>query len=89
MHPCRLLPLRMNRRMSPLIIDDWIKRENDELKKEIAAMREDMRLMEHRLDTVWWKMAALATVITIAVGKVFGNSILSWVTEAMSWVIGC
>lgn len=89
MHPHRLPPQRMYRRMSPLLIDDWIKRENDELKKEIAAMREDMRLMEHRLDTVWWKMAVLATVITIAVGKVFGNSILSWVTEAMSWVIGC
>ena len=89
MHPHRFPPQRMKRRMSPLLIDDWIKRENDELKKEIAAMREDMRLMEHRLDTVWWKMVALATVITIAVGKVFGNSILSWVTEAMSWVIGC
>ena len=88
MHPHRLPP-RKKRRMSPLLIDDWIKRENDELKKEIAEMREDMRLMEHRLDTVWWKMAVLATVITVAVGKVFGNSILSWVTEAASWVIGC
>ena len=88
MHPHRLPP-RKQRRMSPLLIDDWIKRENDELRKEIAEMREDMRLMEHRLDTVWWKMAVLATVITVAVGKVFGNSILSWVTEAASWVIGC
>ena len=88
MHPNRLPP-RKKRRMSPLLIDEWIKRENDELKKEIAEMREDMRLMEHRLDTVWWKMAVLATVITVAVGKVFGNSILSWVTEAASWVIGC
>lgn len=88
MHPHRFPP-PMKRRMSPLLIDDWIKRENDELKKEIAEMRQDMRLMEHRLDTVWWKMAVLATVITVAVGKVFGNSILSWVTEAASWVIGC
>ena len=88
MHPHRFPP-PMKRRMSPLLIDDWIKRENDELRKEIAEMREDMRLMEHRLDTVWWKMAVLATVITVAVGKVFGNSILSWVTEAASWVIGC
>lgn len=88
MHPHRFPP-PMKRRMSPLLIDDWIKRENDELKKEIAEMRQDMRLMEHRLDTVWWKMAVLATVITVAVGKVFGNSILSWMTEAASWVIGC
>ena len=88
MHPHRFPP-PMKRRMNPLLIDDWIKRENDELRKEIAEMREDMRLMEHRLDTVWWKMAVLATVITVAVGKVFGNSILSWVTEAASWVIGC
>lgn len=87
MHPHRLR--RMKRKARKMLIDDWIKRENDELKKEIAEMREDMRIMEHRLDTMWWKMAVLATAITVAVGKVFGNSILSWITEAAGWVIGC
>lgn len=74
------------RRMRRLLIDDWIKRENDQLKKEIDELRQDMRIMEHRMDTIWWKMAALATVITIAIGKIFGNSIITWVTEIIGGV---
>lgn len=65
-------------------LDDWIRVQNEELKKQIAELREDLRVTQHRIDTIWWKVAAVATLCTIAVGKVFGKSIL----ECMTWALG-
>ncbi len=65
-------------------IDDWIKQRNAELERQIAEVKEDLRVTQHRIDTIWWKVAAVATLCTIAVGKVFGKSIL----ECMSWALG-
>ena len=67
-----------------MIIDDWIKRENEELKTQIAELRQDLRDTQHRIDSIWWNVAVVATVCTIAVGKVFGKSIL----ECMTWALG-
>ena len=67
-----------------MIIDEWIKRENEELKKQIAELRQDLRDTQHRIDSIWWKVAVVATVCTVAVGKVFGKSIL----ECMTWALG-
>lgn len=65
-------------------IDDWIKQRNAELERQIAEVKEDLRVTQHRIDTIWWKVAVVATLCTIAVGKVFGKSIL----ECMSWALG-
>ena len=65
-------------------IDDWIKQRNAELERQIAEVKEDLRVTQHRIDTLWWKVAVVATLCTIAVGKVFGKSIL----ECMSWALG-
>ena len=65
-------------------IDDWIKQKNADLERQIGELREDLRETQHRLDGVWWKVAVVATLCTIAVGKVFGKSIL----ECASWALG-
>lgn len=65
-------------------IDDWIKQRNAELERQIAEVKEDLRVTQHRIDTIWWKVAVVTTLCTIAVGKVFGKSIL----ECMSWALG-
>lgn len=65
-------------------IDDWIKQRNAELERQIAEVKEDLRVTQHRIDTIWWKVAVVATLCTIAVGKVFGKSIL----ECASWALG-
>ena len=65
-------------------IDDWIKQKNADLERQIGELREDLRQTQHRLDSVWWKVAVVATLCTIAVGKVFGKSIL----ECATWALG-
>ena len=50
-------------------IDDWIKQRNAELERQIAEVKEDLRVTQHRIDTIWWKVAVVATLCTIAVGK--------------------
>lgn len=67
-----------------MIIDEWIKRENEELKNQIAELRQDLRETQHRIDSIWWKVAVVTALVTVAVGKVFGKSIL----ECVSWVVG-
>lgn len=67
-----------------MIIDEWIKRENEELKNQIAELRQDLRETQHRIDSIWWKVAVVTALVTVAVGKVFGKSIL----ECVSWALG-
>jgi cell division septum initiation protein DivIVA len=67
-----------------MIIDEWIKRENEELKNQIAELRQDLRETQHRIDSIWWKVAVVTALVTVAVGKVFGKSIL----ECVSWAVG-
>ena len=67
-----------------MIIDEWIKRENEELKNQIAELRQDLRETQHRIDSIWWMVAVVTALVTVAVGKVFGKSIL----ECVSWAVG-
>ena len=67
-----------------MIIDEWIKRENEELKNQIAELRQDLRATQHRIDSIWWKVAVVTALVTVAVGNVFGKSIL----ECVSWAVG-
>ena len=67
-----------------MIIEEWIKRENEELKNQIAELRQDLRETQHRIDSIWWKVAVVTALVTVAVGKVFGKSIL----ECVSWAVG-
>ena len=75
---------RTNRRMIQVLLDDWIKQQNEDLKAQIAELRQDLRNTQHRIDGIWWKVAAVTALVTVAVGKVFGRSII----ECMSWAIG-
>ena len=67
-----------------MIIDDWIKRENEELKNQIAELRQDLRETQHLIDFIWWKVAVVTALVTVAVGKVFGKSII----ECATWALG-
>lgn len=70
-----------------LQLDDWIKAQNNELKTQIAELREDLRATQHRIDGIWWKVAVIAAAVTIAVGKVFGKSIVECITWALGGII--
>lgn len=67
-----------------MIIDEWIKRENEALKTQIAELRQDLRETQHRIDSIWWKVAVVTALVTVAVGKVFGRSIV----ECITWAVG-
>ena len=75
---------RTNRRMIQVLLDDWIKQQNEDLKAQIAELRQDLRNTQHRIDGIWWKVAVVTALVTVAVGKVFGKSIL----ECISWAVG-
>lgn len=75
---------RTNRREKKMLLDDWIKQQNEDLKAQIAELRQDLRNTQHRIDGIWWKVAVVTALVTVAVGKVFGKSIL----ECLSWAMG-
>ena len=75
---------RTNRRKRRMLLDDWIKQQNEDLKAQIAELRQDLRNTQHRIDGIWWKVAVVTALVTVAVGKVFGRSII----ECVSWALG-
>lgn len=70
-----------------MLLDDWIKQENEQLKHQIDELRADLRMTQHRIDTIWWKVAVIATLVTVAVGKVFGKSILQIAGDVIGVVL--
>lgn len=70
-----------------MLIDDWIKQQNEELRHQLDELRTDLRQTQHRIDTIWWKVAVIATLVTVAVGKVFGKSILQILGDIVGVVI--
>lgn len=77
-----------NRRRTKMLLDDWIKQQNEDLKAQIAELRQDLRNTQHRIDGIWWKVAVVTALVTVAVGKVFGKSILECISWAMGGLIG-
>ena len=60
-----------------MLIDEQIRQMKEDLTKQIGELREDLRQTQHRIDGIWWKVAVIATLVTVAVGKVFGKSMLA------------
>lgn len=70
-----------------MLLDDWIKQQNEELRHQLDELRTDLRQTQHRIDTIWWKVAVIATLVTVAVGKVFGKSILQILGDIVGVVL--
>lgn len=70
-----------------MLIDDWIRQQNEELRHQLDELRTDLRQTQHRIDTIWWKVAVIATLVTVAVGKVFGKSILQILGDCIGVVL--
>ena len=54
---------------------DTIQLQIEDLKRQIAETRMEIRAESNRLDGIWWKIGLLAGIVSIIASEVFGGGI--------------
>lgn len=67
-----------------MLIEDQMKQLREDVIREMDRVRQEQHILNHRIDGMWWKVGGLAVIMSIAIGKIFGNGILSWVAEILA-----
>lgn len=62
--------------MSRMYEWDRLDKRIDDLEKRVDEIREDLQIERSRNDRIWWKVGALAAIVTIVASEVFGNGLI-------------
>ena len=64
---------------------DRLDRRIDDVEKRIDEMKQELAIERGRNDRIWWKVGALAAIVAIVAGHVFGSG---FIADAINLLVG-